>query len=197
MQIFFDDKNIRSARMDELPTVIEILSESFKDDPHMNWILEQSRYSEKINVVIEYQVKEAFNTGCVLVTKDLLGASLWNTESRENLTIDYIKRNISFILKLGLRTAIRSLKDKEAAENKHTGKKYFYLSAIGVLPQGRGKGLASKLMDPLLEHCKKHNFPVYLETANDRNVKIYSKKGFVETGISDKGCIKIHYMECV
>ncbi len=51
MQIFFDDKNIRSARMDELPTVIEILSESFKDDPHMNWILEQSRYSEKINVL--------------------------------------------------------------------------------------------------------------------------------------------------
>jgi predicted acetyltransferase len=42
----------------------------------------------------------------------------------------------------------------------------------------QGKGLASALMNPMIEDMKKKSIPVHLETANPDNVEIYKKKGF-------------------
>ena len=50
---------------------------------------------------------------------------------------------------------------------------------IGVLPEAQGIGLASSLMNPMIERMEMENIPLYLETANARNVEIYKKKGFV------------------
>lgn len=49
---------------------------------------------------------------------------------------------------------------------------------IGVLPEAQGKGLASTLMNPMLQRMKDKSIPVFLETENLRNVAIYKKKGF-------------------
>jgi len=46
------------------------------------------------------------------------------------------------------------------------------------LPEGQGKGLASALMNPMIENMQKKAIPVHLETANPKNVDIYKKKGF-------------------
>jgi ribosomal protein S18 acetylase RimI-like enzyme len=53
-----------------------------------------------------------------------------------------------------------------------------HLYIIGVLPEAQGKGLASTLMNPMLQRMKEKSIPVFLETANLRNVDIYKKKGF-------------------
>jgi ribosomal protein S18 acetylase RimI-like enzyme len=49
---------------------------------------------------------------------------------------------------------------------------------IGVLPEAQGKGVASTLMNPMLQSMTEKSIPVFLETANLRNVDIYKKKGF-------------------
>jgi ribosomal protein S18 acetylase RimI-like enzyme len=49
---------------------------------------------------------------------------------------------------------------------------------IGVLPEAQGKGLASALMNPMIQRMKEKSIPLFLETANPRNVDIYKKKGF-------------------
>jgi ribosomal protein S18 acetylase RimI-like enzyme len=49
---------------------------------------------------------------------------------------------------------------------------------IGVLPEAQGKGLASALMNPMIQRMKEKSIPLFLETANRRNVDIYKKKGF-------------------
>jgi ribosomal protein S18 acetylase RimI-like enzyme len=49
---------------------------------------------------------------------------------------------------------------------------------IGVWPEAQGKGLASALMNPMIQRMKEKSIPVFLETANLRNVEIYKKKGF-------------------
>jgi ribosomal protein S18 acetylase RimI-like enzyme len=56
--------------------------------------------------------------------------------------------------------------------------RYCHLYMIGVLPEAQGKGLASTLMNPMLQSMKEKSIPVFLETANLRNVDIYKKKGF-------------------
>jgi len=49
---------------------------------------------------------------------------------------------------------------------------------IGVMPEAQGKGLASALMNPMIRRMKIRSIPVFLETANLRNVDIYKSKGF-------------------
>jgi GNAT superfamily N-acetyltransferase len=49
---------------------------------------------------------------------------------------------------------------------------------IGVLPEAQGKGLASALMNPMIQRMKQESIPVFLETANRHNVDIYKNKGF-------------------
>lgn len=55
---------------------------------------------------------------------------------------------------------------------------FYHLYLIGVLPESQGKGLASELINPIIEDISKKSIPVYLETANPINVEIYKKKGF-------------------
>jgi predicted acetyltransferase len=63
------------------------------------------------------------------------------------------------------------------------------------LPEGQGKGLASALMNPMLEKCSRESIPVILETANPANVEIYRKKGFSLCNTVHSENICIFYMK--
>ena len=59
---------------------------------------------------------------------------------------------------------MRCYDDLMASSEQHEAENFMYLAAIGVLPEGRGKGNASKMMNPVLEYCKKNDLQAYLET---------------------------------
>jgi GNAT superfamily N-acetyltransferase len=125
-----------------------------------------------------------------------MGAALWETEINEPIGWDLLKKNLNFLFKQGIPTVNRILKDRKICKEhfpKHSP--YFYLGMVGVLPEARGKGLASKLMNPLLNYCKINNIPAFLETANLTNVDIYKKKGFIITDIISKNNLNINYMK--
>ena len=46
------------------------------------------------------------------------------------------------------------------------------------MPEEQGKGLASALMNPMIENMMEKSIPLHLETANPKNVEICKKKGF-------------------
>ena len=55
---------------------------------------------------------------------------------------------------------------------------YYHLYLNGVRPESQGKRYASKLINPILVRMSLKSIPVYLETANAFNVRIYEKKVF-------------------
>ncbi|HRX43252.1 MAG TPA: GNAT family N-acetyltransferase [Clostridia bacterium] len=67
---------------------------------------------------------------------------------------------------------------EEARRERMKGKKYIYLFILGVDPVHQGKGMAGRLMDALMEDADKQNLPIYLETATQRNVSMYERRGF-------------------
>ena len=78
-----------------------------------------------------------------------------------------------------MRSVVRILKSEAHVHNnfrKHP--RYCHLYMIGVVPEAQGKGLASSLMNPMIRRMKEKSIPLFLETANRRNVDIYKKKGF-------------------
>lgn len=60
---------------------------------------------------------------------------------------------------------------------------HYYLEILGVAPQYRGQGFASKLLRPVLEHADANRRKCYLETQSQENVALYEHFGFevVET----------------
>lgn len=167
------------ATYDRKPRVQQILYSAFREDPHTTWLIEQSRNPRKLEILVNYVVEETFRRGTVYLTDDHQGVALWDSEKREPLTWHYLKRNIDFLFRVGFRSVLRILRS-ESMVHRHFRKyhRFAHLYMIGVLPEARGKGLASELMDPVLEKMKQEGIPLVLETANPRNVEIYKKKGF-------------------
>ncbi|UNI13365.1 hypothetical protein JDV02_000115 [Purpureocillium takamizusanense] len=69
------------------------------------------------------------------------------------------------------------------AKKRELGKeKYYYIFFIGTAVEGRGRGLASRLIEEAKKLAAKERLPVWLEATTERNRRLYSKLGFKDLG---------------
>ena len=170
---------MRKANYDDKDVVVGILTESFKKDPHVSWLIEESKKKNKLKKLVEFVFGESLERGEIYLSDDNKAAALWNSGKKEKFTFRFIVRNLSFLFHVGLRSTIRALTTEKKIHDFYPKcQRYFQLYMIGVLPESQGTGLASSLMNPMIERMERENIPLYLETANPRNVEIYKKKGF-------------------
>jgi ribosomal protein S18 acetylase RimI-like enzyme len=168
---------MRRATLADVDLIKKILLVSFKNDPHVNCLLEPSK--NKRNILIDYVVDQIFRRGGIYLSDDNNVVGLWDFEGNEKMSLHYIWRNLAFLIRIGIRSVIRIVKSEDHIHNNFRKyPRYCHLYMIGVLPEAQGKGLASTLMNPMLQTMKEKSIPVFLETANLRNVGIYKKKGF-------------------
>jgi ribosomal protein S18 acetylase RimI-like enzyme len=170
---------MKRARFEDKNVVVDILTKSFKDDPHINFLLEKSRCRNKLRIIMEYVFEETFNKGEIYLNDENTATALWNTTKKEKFTWKYIWRNLSFLFKIGVESTIRILRADKLVEKCHAGtKKYAQLYTIGVLPEGQGKGYAKELINFMIDKLRITNTVLYLETANTKNIGIYNRFGF-------------------
>ncbi len=101
-----------------------------------------------------------------------------------------------FLFQVGVKSVVRILNNESFTYKQYpkTGK-FCHLYAIGVLPKSQGKGYASSLLNPILKEMEKYARPVFLETANAKNVHIYIKKGFITYNKWVNNGIELFYMK--
>ncbi len=188
--------NLRLAKRNDFQIIHKILTTSFQADPHVNWLLESSTHKNKLSILVSYVIEEYFSHGHIYITDDDLGVAIWKTNKKEKFSFGQLKRDVSFLINMGIKCVIRNLKSLRDT-NKHfpNDRDYYYLCMIGVHPQAQGNGLASKLMKPVIDMCNKLQTPIFLETGNEKNVEIYKKKGFRLTDIISRGSLNTYYMK--
>jgi ribosomal protein S18 acetylase RimI-like enzyme len=170
---------MRRATLADVDRIKNILLVTFKNDPHVIFLLEESRNERKFNILIDYVVDQTLQRGEIYLSDDNNGVALWDFERNEKMSLHYIWRNLAFLARVGIKSVIRIVKSEAHVHNNFRKyPHYSHLYMIGVLPRAQGKGLASTLMNPMLQAMKEKSIPVFLETANLRNVDIYKKKGF-------------------
>jgi len=186
---------IRPATSADRQAVIDIISSSFQGDPCFAWLLTPAGHPEKVRILTAYLVDETFAKGQVYITDDRMGAALWHTNQAEPVSWYSLKRNLSLLWQLGIGSIRRCLRmQHHKASHFPTVGPYAYLACIGVLPQAQGKGLASRLLTPMLQAYKALHIPVFLETANATNVSIYEQKGFSLTDTVQEDGLSIYFM---
>ena len=170
---------MRMATLADVDLIKNILLISFRNDPHVTWLLEESKNKFKLKVLIDYVVHQTLRKGEIYLSDDNNAVALWDFEGNEKLSFHYIWRNLAFLIQIGIKSVVRIVKS-EAQVHKNFRKysHYCHLLMIGVLPEEQGKGLASALMNPMIQKMEEKSIPLFLETANPRNVEIYKKKGF-------------------
>lgn len=127
---------------------------------------------------MQYVFDKTIRIGDIYLTYDNKGVALWKSNKKEKFTFEYAWRNILFFFKIGPSSIIRILRNEIFTYQQYPKGQYHHLYLIGVLPECQGQGYASALLNPVLNEMAEKSVPVYLETANINNVKIYEKKGF-------------------
>ena len=170
---------MRIATPADVHLIRNILLVSFKNDPHVNWLLEESTNKFKLKILIDYVVHQTLRKGETYLSDANNAVALWDFERNEKLSFHYIWRNLAFLIRIGVKSVVRIVQSEAHVHNNFRKyPRYCHLLMIGVLPEAQGKGLASALMNPMIQRMKENSIPLFLETANPRNVEIYKKKGF-------------------
>jgi predicted GNAT family acetyltransferase len=170
---------MRLATLADTDRVKHILLVSFRNDPHVNWLLEESKSPQKLSVLINYVVDQTLRRGEIYLSDSNDAVALWDFERNEKMSPHYIYRNLAFLMQIGIKSVMRILKSENIVhKNFIRFPRFCHLYLIGVLPEAQGRGLASALMNPMITRMTEQSIPLFIETANPRNVEIYKKKGF-------------------
>ena len=66
----------------------------------------------------------------------------------------------------------------ESAHRRLMAEPHWYVMVVGVAPAFQGQGYGRALLQPLLDQADRDGVPVYLETAQPKNVSFYERLGF-------------------
>ena len=172
----------RAASREQARTAGAALGRAFTTDPLWQWLLDGRDEPEQrlTRVFTAYAVAALREEEAqVLVTGDATGAALWFPPGRWRSTpSDYLRSGPQVARALGA-GIVRALRVLSAVERQHPAEPHWYLEALGLVPEARGRGIGPTLLHPVLERCDAERVPAYLESSNPRNVPFYERHGFV------------------
>ena len=188
---------VPEQRLDELA---EIAADAYQNYPLHNW-LTNGVYDPIASKFIMKSTLAAMKDDAVIYadSEELNGFAVWVplgfTGSK---TLPFLRNGgVRLLLHSGL-GIIRKLLVYESfamkLKKKYTGHVDWYLYNLSVRQSAQGRGMASKLMRPMLGFCDDEKMLVYLETNKESNVTMYQHYGFdLKEEIMVPGSPVMHY----
>lgn len=173
---------IRRARPDDVRELSRVLARAFDDDPVMSWFFPDPRrrlahsrrfFAQRARGLVRQE--ECWTTA------DLAAAALWAAPERWRVRPLEALAMARFLPSFGRRIG-QVLAAIERIEQAHPPEPHYYLAVLGTEPARQGEGLASALLQPVLESCDVDEIPAFLESSKERNIAFYARHGFRVTG---------------
>ena len=179
--------DVRPAGLEDRDLVARIAAEGFCDDPVLGWVFREpeqrlDRLVELFGGLFDDMVPDR---GTVHVL-DAACTALWRRpdfeEARpasarledappESAPTAFSDEEIERLIVLG----------GVMAEG-HPHERHWYLNVVSTLPSRQSQGLGSAVLAPVLDDADDNGWPCYLESSNPRNISLYLRHGFEETG---------------
>ena len=172
---------VPEQRLDE---VAEIAADAYQNYPLHNW-LTKGVYDPIASKLIMKTTLAAMKDDAVIYadSEALNGFAVWVPMGfTGNKTLPFLRNGgMRLVLHSGLGMIRKLLVFESFAmklKKKYTGHVDWYLYNLSVRQSAQGKGIASKLMHPMLRFCDDEKMLVYLETNKESNVTMYHHYGF-------------------
>ena len=172
---------VPKSRIKELALVA---ADAYRDYPLHNWF-SGGKYDEYVSEkIMEISLRTMSDDAIIYAdSEELNGFAVWLPMGFEgSKTLPFLTNGgLKLIFHSGLRIIGRLLTYETYAMNlkkEFTGNVDWYLYNLSVKKSAQGKGIAGKLLRPMLEFCDKENIVTYLETNKEINVSLYEHFGF-------------------
>lgn len=176
---------VRPLDPSETPLAAALAADAFHDDPlFVHLYPDPGRRRRGLRIEFDAYLRRIyFPIGTPETTDELDGLALWIPPGkadalgwREKLLIPMLFRAV------GWRQFWIAFRDYAAFDAYFPEEPVLYLGTLTVAPSAQGRGVGSALLRSGLERADREGWPVYLETATERNVAFYERNGFRVTG---------------
>ena len=168
----------------DLARLAEVSADAYKDYPLHNWFT-KGKYDEKASKILMQITLKTMTKDAIIYadSEEMNGFAAWIPFGfTGNKAIPFLKSGgLKLILHSGFGIINRLSAYEKYAMNlkkEFTDNYDWYLFNLSVKKDAQGKGLASKLMRPMLKFCDDEKMVAYLETNKESNVGLYKHYGF-------------------
>ena len=185
-------QTVRRLSIRDIAVATEVLAQAFHDDPLWIYLEPNSKKRKKIiptffKLFVNLQLSSDHLFG---IGNPIEGVASWSPPSPRRISAWEILKAAWRIINSGIFDLIfspilskfmkswRIFTRIEKMHKKYAPQPHYYLEMIGVLPFSHGNGLASKLINYILEQADAKSISAYLETMNPKNVGLYEHFGF-------------------
>ena len=168
----------------DLCRLADIAADAYRDYPLHNWFTRGKYDAVASKLIMQISLKTMTEDALLYAdSEELNGFAVWLpfgfTGSK---TMPFlINGGIKLILHSGFGIIGRLLTYEKYAMNlkkEFTDNYDWYLYNLSIKKDAQGKGIASKLMRPMLRFCDDERMVAYLETNKESNVSLYKHYGF-------------------
>ncbi len=168
----------------DLDRLAEVAADAYKDYPLHNWFTKGKYDPIASKLIMQISLRTMSEDAVVYAdSEEINGFAVWLpfgfTGSK---TLPFLANGgMSLILHSGPGIIGRLLTYETYAMNlkkEFTDNYDWYLYNLSIRKDAQGKGIASKLMRPMLQFCDDERMVVYLETNKESNVGLYQHYGF-------------------
>ena len=194
------DAGLYIAQPKDLERLAESAKHSYEGYPLHDWFAKGTYDGEVTKQIIHISLKTMINDGIIYAdSEEINGFAMWLPPNYPgvNALAFLFSGGIKLIMYAGLGIVDRLLSYESYAmklKEKNSSSEDWYLYNLSVVKDKQGKGIASKLLKPMLKLLDKQNKGCYLETNKKENVSLYEHFGFklMEEGMVPKSNVK-HY----
>ena len=194
------DAGLYIAEPGDIGRLAEIAMDAYRDYPLHNWFTNGHYDSEASRRIMEISLRTMIKDGVIYADSEQLnGFAAWLPRGFTG------SKTIPFLIHGGIRLILHSgpgiigkLLTYETyamkLKKKYTKNVDWYLYNLSISPEAQGRGIATKLLVPMLDFCDRENIVSYLETNKQGNVGLYEH---FEFRLAEQGLIPgsnvVHY----
>ena len=168
----------------DLDRLAEVAADAYRDYPLHNWFTKGKYDAKASELLMKVTLKSMIKDSIIYAdSEEMNGFAAWvpfgfkGTEALPFLRCGGLK----LFLYTGLGFVGRLLSYESYAMNlkkQFTDHYDWYLFNLSIKKDAQGKGIASKLMRPMLQFCDDEQMVAFLETNKEVNVGLYKHYGF-------------------
>jgi ribosomal protein S18 acetylase RimI-like enzyme len=175
---------VRRASAADVPALAEMLARAFEDDPVAEWVspLAGTRLAmlERFHAA---RLRHMLPHGEVWMTVGGEAAAVWAPPETGKTTVRHELELTRSVLAPRLLPRLPMVqRGMNRMEKAHPHEPpHYYLAVLGTNPAAQGRGLGTKVLEPVLAQCDRDGIGAYLESSKERNVDYYARFGFRTT----------------